>query len=133
MLPPWPTVKLVSVPAEAPSVFELSDEGVADPVLGVFARRFEALNANGFEFSVPGAAVELARGPVAQAFRAGDRAWAVQFHPEVRRDQLLGWFREDGPRLPRPLDELEREVDAKLPAWQAEGRALCRAFLHAAA
>ena len=25
----------------------------------------------------------LAHGPVAQAFRAGERAWAVQFHPEV--------------------------------------------------
>src|SRR5260370_29010879 len=28
MSPAWPTVKLVSVPAEAPSVFELSDDGV---------------------------------------------------------------------------------------------------------
>ena len=111
---------------------ELTDAGVADPVLGIFPRRFEALNANGFEFSVPDSAVELARGPVAQAFRAGDRAWAVQFHPEVRRDQLLRWFEEDGPKLPRPLEELEREVDERLPAWQDEGRRLCRAFLRAA-
>ena len=28
MSPAWPTVKLVSVPADAPSVFELNDEGV---------------------------------------------------------------------------------------------------------
>ena len=111
---------------------ELTDAGVDDPVLGVFPRRFEALNANGFEFSVPGTAVELARGPVAQAFRAGERAWAVQFHPEVRREQLLEWFEEDGPKLPRPLAELEREVDEKLPAWQDEGRRVCRAFLRAA-
>jgi GMP synthase (glutamine-hydrolysing) len=108
---------------------QLTDAGTADPVLGVFPRRFEALNANGFEFSVPPEAVELARGPGSQAFRVGPRAWGVQFHPEVRRDQLLGWFEEDAPRLPRPLDELEREVDEKLPAWQEEGRALCRAFL----
>jgi GMP synthase (glutamine-hydrolysing) len=112
---------------------ELTDAGVADPVLGIFPRRFEALNANGFEFSVPAGAIELASGPGSQAFRAGRRAWGVQFHPEVRRDQLLGWFAEDGPRLPRPLDELEREVDQKLPAWQEEGRRLCRAFLRAAA
>ena len=110
---------------------ELTDAGVADRVLGVFPRRFEALNANGFEFTVPGTAVELARGPVAQAFRAGERAWGVQFHPEVRRDQLLEWFEEDGPRLPRPLGELERQVDEKLPAWQELGRRLCRAFLRA--
>jgi GMP synthase-like glutamine amidotransferase len=110
---------------------ELTDAGVADPVLGIFPRRFEALNANAFEFSVPRDAVELARGPGSQAFRVGDRAWGVQFHPEVRRDQLLGWFEQDGPGLPRPLGELEREVDEKLPAWQDEGRRLCRAFLDA--
>ncbi len=110
---------------------ELTDAGVADPVLGTFPRRFEALNANGFHFAVPGTGVELARGPVVQAFRAGERAWGVQFHPEVRREQLLEWFEEDGPRLPRPLDELEREVDEKLPAWQERGRRLCRAFLRA--
>jgi GMP synthase (glutamine-hydrolysing) len=112
---------------------QLTDAGTADPVLGVFPRRFEALNANGFEFSVPAGAIELATGPGSQAFRAGRRAWGVQFHPEVRRDQLLGWFEEDAPRLPRPLDELEREVDEKLPAWQEEGRALCRAFLKVSA
>src|SRR5438105_11957135 len=28
MSPAWPTVKLVSVPADAPSVFELSEDGV---------------------------------------------------------------------------------------------------------
>jgi GMP synthase-like glutamine amidotransferase len=111
---------------------ELTDAGAADPVLGVFPRRFEALNANGFAFTVPATAIELARGPGAQAFRAGERAWGVQFHPEARRDQLLGWFEEDGPQLPRPLVELERELDAKLPAWQELGRRLCRAFLRAA-
>jgi GMP synthase (glutamine-hydrolysing) len=112
---------------------ELTEAGTADPVLGIFPSRFEALNANGFEFEVPATAVELARGPGSQAFRAGERAWGVQFHPEVRRDQLLAWFEEDEPRLPRPLDELEREVDRKLPAWQEKGRLLCGAFLRAAA
>ena len=112
---------------------ELTDEGVADPVLGALPPRFEALNANAYEFQVPGGAVELARGPGAQAFRAGQRAWAVQFHPEVRRDQTLAWFEEDEATLPRALAELERELDEKLPAWQDLGRRLCRAFLAAAA
>jgi hypothetical protein len=56
----------------------------------------------------------------------------VQFHPEVRRDQTLVWFKEDEPDLPKPLDALERELDEKLPAWQEHGRRLCRAFLAAA-
>ena len=93
---------------------------------------FEALNANAYAFTLPPAAVELARGPVVQAFRAGERAWAVQFHPEVRRDQVLGWFAEDEPTLPKPLAELEREIDAGLDTWQDHGRRLCRAFLGAA-
>ena len=109
---------------------ELTDEGATDPVLGVLPRRFEALNANGYRFTIPAAATELARGPVPQAFRVGDRAWAVQFHPEVRREQVLRWWQDE--ELPRPLDELTQELDAKLPAWQELGRRLCRAFLAAA-
>ena len=110
----------------------LTDEGAADPVLGALPHRFEALNANGYTFAWPSGAVELAHGPVPQAFRLGERAWAVQFHPEVRRDQVLDWFRDD-PALPRPLDELAQELDAKLPAWQELGRRLARAFLRTAA
>jgi len=110
----------------------LTAEGVADPVLGVLPRRFEALNANGYAFSWPSSAVVLADGPVPQAFRIGSRAWAVQFHPEVRRDQVLEWFREET-ALPRTLDDLERELDEKLPAWQELGRRLAAAFLSAAA
>ena len=53
----------------------------------------------------------------------------MQFHPEVRRDQTLAWFREDEADLPKPLDALARELDEKLPSWQELGRRLCRAFL----
>jgi GMP synthase-like glutamine amidotransferase len=108
---------------------ELTDDGTTDPVLGVLPPRFEALNANAYEFSFPPGAIPLATAPFAQAFRAGERAWAVQFHPEVRRDQFLGWLAEE-PALPCPLVELERELDAKLPVWQEHGRALCKAFLN---
>jgi GMP synthase-like glutamine amidotransferase len=111
---------------------ELTPEGAADPVLGVLPSRFEALNANAFEFTVPAAGVPLAAAPFAQAFRAGECAWGVQFHPEARRDQVLGWFADDEQSLPRSLVELERELDAKLPRWQEYGRRLCRAFLAAA-
>jgi GMP synthase (glutamine-hydrolysing) len=107
---------------------ELTDEGEADPVLGVLPRRFEALNANAYSFELPDGATELARGPLPQAFRVGNSAWGVQFHPEARRHQLLEWFREE-PTLPRPLEQLAAELDEKLGAWQEHGRRLCRAFL----
>ena len=109
---------------------ELTDAGAADPVLGVLPRRFESFNANHYWFEIPATATELATGPVPQAFRAGERAWGVQFHPEIRRDQVLDWFREE-PSLPRTIEELAMELDEKLPVWQEHGRALCRAFLAA--
>jgi len=110
----------------------LTTPGAADPVLGCLPETFGALNANAYGFTLPPGTVELARGPVVQAYRAGVCAWAVQFHPEVRRDQVLGWFAEDEPDLPRPLPELVQEVDARLAEWQEHGRRLCRAFLAAA-
>ena len=103
-------------------------------MLGVLPPRFEALNANGVRVRGARTARSSSRAArCAQAFRVGQRAWAVQFHPEVRRDQVLAWFAEDEATLPRPLAELERELDEKLPAWQELGRRLCRAFLAAAA
>ena len=107
---------------------ELTPAGQADPVLGVLPQRFESFNANGYWFEPPPGAVELATGPVPQAFRMNGSAWAMQFHPEIRRDQVLRWFEGDETVL-RPLDELADELDEKLPAWEQYGRALCRAFL----
>ena len=110
---------------------ELTPAGESDPVLGVLPQRFEAFNANGYCFEVPARAVQLASGPTPQAYRIDGSAWGVQFHPEVRRDQVLRWF-ESEPSLTRPLDELRAELDAKLATWQEHGRRLCRAFLAAA-
>jgi GMP synthase-like glutamine amidotransferase len=107
---------------------ELTHAGESDPVLGVLPPRFEALNANAYGFTIPDGAVELARGPVPQGFRVDGSAWGVQFHPEVRRDQLLAWFRDE-PTLPKPLEALAAELDEKLAGWQELGRRLCRAFL----
>jgi GMP synthase (glutamine-hydrolysing) len=111
---------------------ELTDAGADDPVLGVMPRTFEALNANGYRFAVPASGVALAHGPTPQAFRVDDSAWGMQFHPEVRRNQVLQWFAET-PNLPRTLDELAAELDEKLAVWQEHGRRLCRAFLAVAA
>lgn len=125
--------------AKAPQTYlgfvpaELSDAGAADPVLGVLPRRFAALNANAYQvFSLPERAVSLARSAeLEQAYRIGERAWAVQFHPEVRHDQVLRWFAEK-PDPPRPLDELTAEVDAGIGQWQEHGRAIARAFFASA-
>ncbi len=112
-------------------VSELTDAGVDDPVLGVLPQSFESFNANGYWFEIPPGAVELATGPVPQAYRVNTSAWGVQFHPEIRRDQALRWF-DDDRALARPLAEIADELDEKLPSWEEHGRAICRAFLAAA-
>jgi len=110
-------------------VTELTAAGRDDPVLGALPPSFDALNANGYTFDVPPGGVELARtGTLSQAFRAGERAWGVQFHPEVRREQILAWYEEDGILT----DELRRVVGEGIAAWQALGRRLAHAFLRAA-
>ena len=82
-------------------------------------------------FDVPADGVELARSRVcSQAFRAGEVAWGVQFHPEVRLDTVERWFAEeetvrDGPRV---LGELTERINE----WEQFGASLCRAFLAAA-
>ena len=112
-------------------VSELTHAGEDDPVLGVLPQRFESFNANGYWFEIPPGAVELATGPVPQAYRVNASAWGVQFHPEIRRDQVLRWF-DDDRTLARPLAEIADELDEKLPSWEGHGRAICRAFLAAA-
>ena len=112
----------------------LTEAGRRDPVLGVLPERFEALVGNFYGFELPEQAVELAGSEIQpQAYRIGERAWAVQFHPEARRGQVLGWWEGEEDTLPRPLAELERELEAKIDGWHRLGRALCRAFLEAAA
>jgi len=105
----------------------LTEAGAADPVVGVLPQRFEAFNANGYAFEAPPGATVLAEGPVLQAFRIGERAWALQFHPEIRREHVLTWFADD--TTPRTPDEIAAQLDEKLDDWQELGRRLCRAFL----
>src|SRR5581483_186873 len=44
----------------------LTDEGAADPVLGVLPRTFDAFNTNAYTFAVPAGGIALAQGPVPQ-------------------------------------------------------------------
>ena len=110
----------------------LTEAAADDPVFGFLPREFDVFNLHGYAFETPPGGVELARSRVcAQAFRVGDAAWGVQFHPEVRFEQVAQWFAKeetvaDGERV---LGELRQRIDP----WQRFGEALCRSFLAAAA
>ena len=67
----------------------------SDPVGGGFARPVRRLPVASLHAHTPAGAVELARSAVCtQAYRVGN-AWGVQFHPEVRAEQVEEWLAED--------------------------------------
>src|SRR4051812_48584572 len=70
-----------------------------DPLLGALPDGAVGLMWNEDGFEPPPGAVELLRraggpGSSATAFRAGRRAWGLQFHPEVDEAILEGWYRD---------------------------------------
>ncbi len=89
-------------------------------------------NEDGFE--PPPGAVELVRrfAPSCQAFRFGDRAWGVQFHPDIDAAALDAWY-ATWTTLPAEAGvsvEVARAADAEhLPLHGAAGDALFRAFV----
>jgi GMP synthase (glutamine-hydrolysing) len=109
---------------------ELTDEAQGDPLFGSLPREFDVFGMHDYAFHVPEGAVELARSSVCcQAFRLGERAWALQFHPEIRLEQIAEWVRLGG----RPNgDAIVAELRERIDDWQAFGAQLLRAFLRVA-
>jgi GMP synthase (glutamine-hydrolysing) len=100
----------------------LTRAGVEDPVFRSLPERFDALQWHSYAFELPPGAVPLAENPVClQAYRVGERAWGVQFHPEVDRPILESWIATAG-------DGARRLDFDPLPAWERLGRRLATAF-----
>jgi GMP synthase (glutamine-hydrolysing) len=127
--------------AETPEVgwyeIELTPEASADPVLGELPGRFIGFQWHGYEFPLPPGAVALAESRAClQAFRAGETAWAIQFHAEVTRASIESWLAqmdEDAKRLGIVPERLLAETGERISAWNELGRRLCGRFLDAAA
>ncbi|MEZ0075798.1 type 1 glutamine amidotransferase [Planotetraspora sp. GP83] len=78
---------------------------------------------------LPPGAVRLATGGQYpnQAYRLGERAWAVQFHPEATADIFISWT--SGSRLaPDRIDELNTQVKDAEPGLVETWRPLAEAF-----
>jgi GMP synthase (glutamine-hydrolysing) len=110
----------------------------ADPLFGALPGRFSAYCWHSYGVELPDEATVLARSAICiHGFRLGDSAWGVQFHPEVTREILLGWFasyRDDPDAVAMGFDphRAEEELDERLEAWEALGRRLFDAFTAAA-
>jgi GMP synthase (glutamine-hydrolysing) len=108
---------------------ELTPAAARDPVFARLPRRFEALQWHYYAFAVPEGATELARSPIcSQAFRLGDLAWGVQFHPEITLAMVEQWL-EEPEEVDFDREGLRRETYARIEEWNALGRELCAGFL----
>lgn len=126
-------------PAPEPEIgwleVELTPEGAADPLLAPLAPRFTAFQWHGYRSPLPAGAVALAHSPVGlQAYRAGERAWGIQFHAEVTERNALDWtdrYEEDEKAVEIGLDPhaLTASIRERIAAWNGLGRALCGRFL----
>jgi GMP synthase (glutamine-hydrolysing) len=108
---------------------ELTEDAADDPLLGRLPQSFDAFQWHYYTHDLPACAVELARSRVCtQAFRLGDSAWGVQFHPEVTLSQVQSWV-DEKESVPVDADALMAETRKRMPDWNTLGRTLCDAFV----
>jgi GMP synthase-like glutamine amidotransferase len=108
----------------------LAPAATDDPVFGGLPREFPSFQWHSYSFEAPAGSVRLATTPVClQAFRFGDRVWAVQFHPEVTREILQDWIdRAEASGFELDYRTLERQCDALISGWNRVGRELAAGF-----
>jgi GMP synthase (glutamine-hydrolysing) len=103
-----------------------------DELLGALPGRFDVFQAHNFGFDLPAGAVALAGSNGAlQAFRLGDCAWGVQFHPEPTLAMLGGWTRALGHvMLANGVDpEVTRALGLRhVPEWSERSAEIGRRF-----
>ncbi len=95
------------------------------------AARFFHWNEDCFDLPAGAESLLTRPGPGVEAFRAGARAWGLQFHPEVDRAIIERWYAESPAELERTGVRLAdaRAADARnLPAGQRAARSLLDAF-----
>jgi GMP synthase (glutamine-hydrolysing) len=111
---------------------ELTEEARDDALLSRLPERFDAFQWHYYTHGLPACAVELARSEVCtQAFRLGECAWGVQFHPEVTLEQVETWI-DDPEDRPAHAEALREETRGRIEEWNRLGRDLCDAFVDVA-
>jgi GMP synthase (glutamine-hydrolysing) len=113
-------------PAERPETgwlpVEATPEAADDPLLAHLRRPVGVYQWHLDVFDLPAGAVRLARSDQSenQAFRYGERAWGLQFHPEVDAPLFAGWMQNyaDAPAR-QGLDQaaLEAAIAAGSPEF----------------
>ena len=107
----------------------LTEAGEADPLFeGLSA--VEAVEWHDDTFDIPTGAIALARSESCahQAFRFGQGAYGLQFHPEVSPAMLAEWIKAAGDQ-PTDRSAFQRAVDVKAEALQTQADRLVDNFI----
>ncbi len=122
---------------KTPEVGWVSIEKVADdPLLHGVSSPFIAFNWHTYSCSLPATSHLVARkGDGVQVFRAGGKAWATQFHPEIDIAMAPHWV-DDAAKEHREqgkgwIERLHADTDAYLPAYPSFCRTLTENFVRA--
>jgi GMP synthase (glutamine-hydrolysing) len=104
-----------------------------DPLFGALPRGAAGVHWNEDGFDLPDGVTELLRSPAGsgEAFRAGERAWGVQFHPEIDEPALEGWYEDWYPALAQAgvTEEAARAADRRhLPGQRPLSEAIFGGF-----
>ena len=100
---------------------QATNHGSADPLIGHFARNEQIFQWHGDTFDIPSGAVHLASSPgcTNQAFRYGDKVYALQFHLEVDEAMIERWLRV--PHHVAEIAALDGKVDPQTIQQQTPG------------
>ncbi len=109
---------------------ELTAAGVADRLFNRLAGSFTTFQWHHDSFDLPEGAILLASSAVCpnQAFRVGNCAWGVQFHPEVTEPIIRDWCAWD-PTTLQQSDRLVEEFSGMGASYRSIARQLWLNFL----
>jgi GMP synthase-like glutamine amidotransferase len=106
----------------------LTEQGRIDPLFEGLSH-IEAVEWHDDTFDIPTGAVALAysEGCANQAFRFGDHAYGLQFHPEVSPEMLTEWIKGEG--KPNDRSSFHHAVETKVVELQTQADRVIDNFL----
>lgn len=114
---------------------ELTEGGLRDPLMrrlathpqaGDFWRRFKVFHWHGETFTIPEGAERLASSALFhnQAFRYGKKAYAFQFHIEVRKEMVYDWLKGEAV----DMEKIKTETEKLYEVYRARAHRFYEAF-----
>ncbi len=118
----WYDIELTEDGARDPLVKELA----AHPKTGDSRKRFKVFHWHGETFDIPAGATRLAESELYpnQAFRFGERAYAFQFHIEVKEDMIYEWLKNE----PIDMDRIREQTEDFYDEYSGRARNFYDAF-----